>query len=192
MTDTRSEELKSDKSIAKHLDKAVEWLLDKQQEGGFWNAEVETNCCMEAQWLMAIYFCGIDHHKKQGVIDYILNCQREDGAWDVYTDAPNGDINTTLECYFALRIYGFDPDDQVMQKARKWLLKNKWQERIRVFTKYWLALFGQWPWANTPVLPPEIFFLPKWCTFNIYDFAAWARATRCNTHSPSPRKEAAR
>ena len=64
-----------------------------------------------------------------------------------------------------------------MKKALKWLLENKWTEHIRVFTKYWLALFGQWPWAHTPVLPPEIIFLPHWCIFNIYDFAAWARAT---------------
>ena len=177
MTDTRSEELKSDKSIAKHLDKAVEWLLDKQQEGGFWNAEVETNCCMEAQWLMAIYFCGIDHHKKQGVIDYILNCQREDGAWDVYTDAPNGDINTTLECYVALRLSGFSKDGEVLTKARAWLLKNKWHKHIRVFTKYWLALFGEWKWEHTPDLPPEIIYFPKWFPFNIYNFSAWARAS---------------
>ncbi|MBS1485592.1 MAG: squalene--hopene cyclase [Opitutales bacterium] len=156
---------------------AIDWLKARQAPDGMWVGPLETNCCMEAQWLMAMYFIDFKDPKVPSVIQYILDRQRDDGSWDVYYKSEQGDINTTLECYFALRIYGFDPDDQVMQKARKWLLKNKWQERIRVFTKYWLALFGQWPWANTPVLPPEIFFLPKWCTFNIYDFAAWARAT---------------
>ncbi len=133
---------------------------------------------MEAQWLMCMYFIGNENdYKVQGVINHILDKQRPDGTWDVYYGAEHGDINTTIECYFALRLYGFDPEDPMMQKTKKWLIENKWTENIRVFTKYWLALFGEWPWAYTPVMPPEIMFLPSWCTFNIYDFACWARST---------------
>ena len=160
-----------------HIKNAVKWLLSKQCEGGYWNAELETNCCMEAQWLMASKFCGIKSGQEESIIKYIINSQREDGSWDVYRNAENGDVNTTLECYFALRISGFNKNLSFMKSARLWLLENNWINNIRVFTKYWLALFGQWPWAHTPVLPPEIMFLPKWCPFNIYDFAAWARAT---------------
>lgn len=165
------------KSVAQTIRDAVEYMKSKQYPEGYWNAPLDTNCCMEAQWLMAMYFIDFDDPKKEGVIRYILDRQREDGSWDVYHAAEQGDINTTLECYFALRLHGFDPDSPIMAKARKWLLTNNWIDKIRVFTKYWLALFGQWPWAHTPVLPPEIFFLPKWCPFNIYDFACWARAT---------------
>lgn len=167
----------SEQNIDSCIKSAIEWLKERQQADGMWVGALETNCCMEAQWLLAMYFIGFKDPKVPRVIQYILDKQRTDGSWDVYYESEQGDINTTLECYFALRLYGFDPDNPSMQKARKWLLKNKWTERIRVFTKYWLALFGQWPWACTPVLPPEIFFLPKWCPFNIYDFAAWARAT---------------
>jgi squalene-hopene/tetraprenyl-beta-curcumene cyclase len=46
-----------------------------------------------------------------------------------------------------------------------------------VFTKIWLALFGQWDWRGVPALPPELMFLPHWFPLNIYDFASWARAT---------------
>ena len=167
----------TEKTVRAAIDGAIRWIKERQAQDGMWCAPLETNCCMEAQWLMAMYFIDFDDPKKDRVIRYILDRQRDDGAWDVYYASEHGDINTTLECYLALRIYGFSPDDPVMAKARKWLLKNKWTENIRVFTKYWLALFGQWPWAHTPVLPPEIFFLPTWCPFNIYDFAAWARAT---------------
>lgn len=31
-----------------HIKSAVKWLLSKQCDGGYWNAELETNCCMEA------------------------------------------------------------------------------------------------------------------------------------------------
>ncbi len=169
--------IKDGKTIRGTLRSAIDWIRVRQTDEGVWCGPLETNCCMEAQWILAMYFIDFDDPKKNGVIQYILDKQREDGSWDVYYGSEHGDINTTLECYFALRVSGFDPEDPVLVKARKWLIQNKWIERIRVFTKYWLALFGQWPWAHTPVLPPEIIFLPNWCPFNIYDFAAWARAT---------------
>ncbi len=168
---------KTPKTIRETLRAAIDWAKIRQADDGMWCGPLETNCCMEAQWILAMAFIDFDDPKKPKVLQYILDRQREDGSWDVYYGSEQGDINTTLECYFALRVSGFDPDEPAMAKARKWLIDNKWTERIRVFTKYWLALFGEWPWAHTPVIPPEIVFLPKWCPFNIYDFACWARAT---------------
>ena len=131
-----------------HIKNAVKWLLSKQCECGYWNAELETNCCMEAQWLMASKFCGIKSGQEESIIKYIINSQREDGSWDVYKNAENGDVNTTLECYFALRISGFNKNLSFMKSARLWLLENNWINNIRVFTKYWLALFGEWDWKK--------------------------------------------
>ena len=165
------------KQSNRHIDKAVENLAKQQSPQGYWNAQLETNCCMEAQWLMASVFCGIEYERNAQIAEYIINSQREDGSWEVYKNAVNGDVNTTLECYFALRLLGTDPQCEMMSKAREWLLCNKWQYHIRVFTKYWLALFGEWDWEATPALPPEIIYFPKWFPFNIYRFAAWARAT---------------
>ena len=51
-----------------------------------------------------------------------------------------------------------------------------------VFTRYWLALVGEWPWEKTPNLPPEIIFFPTWFLFSIYNFSSW---TRGNNDSPS-------
>jgi squalene-hopene/tetraprenyl-beta-curcumene cyclase len=48
---------------------------------------------------------------------------------------------------------------------------------VRVFTRYWLALIGVWPWQATPNLPPEIIRFPRWFPFSLYNFAQWARAT---------------
>ena len=127
-----------------HLERAVLWLESRQLPEGYWNAHLETNCCMEAQWLMACKFCGIESEKNAGIIDYIVNSQRADGSWDVYFGAENGDVNTTLECYYALRIFGFDKNAPKMKAARDWLLKYEWYKHVRVFTKYWLALFGEW------------------------------------------------
>ena len=62
---------------------------------------------------------------------------------------------------------------------------------IRVFTRYWLALIGEWPWEKTPNLPPEVVWLPLWFPFSIYNFAQWARATLMPIAVLSARRPAA-
>jgi squalene-hopene/tetraprenyl-beta-curcumene cyclase len=49
--------------------------------------------------------------------------------------------------------------------------------KVRIFTKIWLALFGQYPWSALPTMPPELIFLPSSFPFNVYEFACWARGS---------------
>jgi squalene-hopene/tetraprenyl-beta-curcumene cyclase len=43
------------------------------------------------------------------------------------------------------------------------------------FTKFYLALLGQFPYANCPAVPPEMMLLPTWSYFNIYAMSSWTR-----------------
>jgi len=157
---------------------AISWLLADQNGKGFWVGKLESNSCMEAEWIMAMHILGVrDDPKYEGVVRAILNDQRDDGSWEVYYDAPTGDINTTVESYAALRIAGLDPQSKPLASARQWILEQGGLRGTRVFTRYWLALLGEWPWQHTPPLPPEIIFIPTWAPFNLYTFATWARAT---------------
>ena len=56
-------------------------------------------------------------------------------------------------------------------------------EKSRVFTRIWLALFGQWPWERLPALPPEVILLPSWFPLNIYDFASLGAADDRAAHA---------
>ncbi len=160
------------------IDKALLWSERNQHQDGYWIGLLETNCCMEAEWIMAMHFMGIDNDPKMPrIVQAILNEQRDDGSWEVYYRAPSGDINTTVECYTALKLAGFEAEHPVMKKARAWILEHGGLQNIRVFTRYWLALMGEWPWRHTPALPPEMIFQPLWFPFNIYHFSSWARAT---------------
>ncbi len=157
---------------------ALSWSENSQAPEGYWIGLLETNCCMEAEWIMAMHFMGIENAPgTDQVVQAILNQQRDDGSWEVYYRAPSGDINTTVECYTALKTAGFSAEHQVMKKARQWILDHGGLTHIRVFTRYWLALMGEWPWNQTPALPPEMIFQPLWFPFNIYHFSSWARAT---------------
>ena len=149
-----------------HLDEAIHaataWLYSDQAEDGYWAGMLESNCCMEAQWLLAMHFLGYAHPHKQQIVQTLLNAQRGDGSWETYYDAPDGDINTTVECYAALRANGFAPDDERLCKARAWIFAHGGLSQVRVFTRYWFALIGEWPWEKPPNLPPEVIFFPKW------------------------------
>jgi squalene-hopene/tetraprenyl-beta-curcumene cyclase len=164
--------------LSQAIDAALRWLDAHQQPEGFWAGVLESNCCIEAEWLLAMHVLGAPPDPRRGdIVRGILNRQRPDGAWEVYYGAPMGDINATVECYAALRACGHAPDEEPLARARAWILAHGGLSRIRVFTRYWLALIGEWPWEHTPNIPPEIVFLPRWFPFNIYRFASWARAT---------------
>ena len=93
------------------IEQAIAWLADRQHEEGFWVGQLETNCCMEAQWLMAFHLLDYPYPHRDQLVEHILSQQREDGSWAVYFDAPAGDINTTVESYAALRLSGLAASD---------------------------------------------------------------------------------
>lgn len=164
-------------SVEETLRAAIGWLNDHQEPEGFWVGMIETNSTIEAEWLLASHILGTPLPNEDGVIRALLQRQRPDGSWGIYPGAPDGDINSTVEVYAALRAKGFDPGGSEMTRARDWILSRGGVGKVRVFTRYWLAMIGVWPWRATPNLPPEIIYLPLWFPFNIYNFAQWARAT---------------
>ncbi|MFN3233293.1 MAG: squalene--hopene cyclase, partial [Alphaproteobacteria bacterium] len=160
------------------IDNGVGWSVSRQHKDGYWVGKLQSNSCMEAQWILALHVLGLrDHRLIPGLVRSLLREQRDDGSWGIYHDAPAGDINTTVEAYAALRCAGHKPDEPVLKKARAWIIERGGLTHIRVFTRYWLALIGEWPWTHTPNLPAEVVRFPLWFPFNIYHFASWARAT---------------
>ena len=136
--------------ISATIDRAIAWLDRDQTPDGFWVGMLESNSCMEAEWLLAMHFLGLKHPREHDLVATLLKAQRPDGSWEAYYDAPQGDINGTVESYAALRCVGFSPDDEPLVRARRWIFEHGGLRGIRVFTRYWLALLGEWPWSATP------------------------------------------
>ncbi|MBO0840847.1 MAG: squalene--hopene cyclase [Sciscionella sp.] len=157
--------------------KAREFLLSIQQEEGWWKGELETNVTMDAEDLLLRQFLGIsDPAITAPAANWIRSQQRKDGTWANFYGGP-ADLSTTTEAYVALKLAGDDIDAEHMRKARKYILDSGGVEKTRVFTRIWLALFGEWAWDDLPILPPEMIFLPSWFPLNIYDWGCWARQT---------------
>src|SRR5690606_2884172 len=77
--------------------RATHWLDRNQEPDGFWVGMLESSYCMEAEWLLAMHFLGIKHPRERDLVATLLAAQRPDGSWESYYDAPQGDINSTVE-----------------------------------------------------------------------------------------------
>jgi squalene-hopene/tetraprenyl-beta-curcumene cyclase len=159
------------------LERACERLLSLQNEAGWWRGELQTNVTMDAEDMLLREFLGIRREDEtERTAAWIRSQQRSDGTWANFYGGP-GELSTTIEAYWALRLAGDEPQAEHMRAAAEFVREQGGIERARVFTHVWLALFGLWSWDEVPALPPEIMLLPSWVALNIYDFACWARQT---------------
>ncbi|MGA8112711.1 MAG: squalene--hopene cyclase [Actinocatenispora sp.] len=159
------------------LDRAVGWLRDHQTAAGWWKGNMETNVTMDAEDLLMRQFLGIrTAEESAAAARWIRSKQRPDGTWANFHEGPP-DLSTTVEAYVALKLAGDDPDAPHLAAARRYVLAHGGVESTRVFTRIWLALFGEWPWRLLPVIPPEIVFLPPTAPLSLYSFGCWARQT---------------
>jgi squalene-hopene/tetraprenyl-beta-curcumene cyclase len=159
------------------LARARDCLLAQQDETGWWKGELETNVTMEAEDLLMRRFLGVPlDDVLEPTAAWIRRQQRADGTWAKFYGGP-GDLSTTIEAYAALRLAGDPSDAAHLRLAREFILEGGGLASSRVFTRLWLALFGEWSWDELPALPPELIFLPSRVPLNIYDWACWARQT---------------
>jgi squalene-hopene/tetraprenyl-beta-curcumene cyclase len=179
-------------SAERALARGRDRLLALQSEAGWWKAELETNVTMEAEDLLLRQFMGRpDPAILRDTAAWIRSKQDADGGWAIFTGGPP-DLSATIEAYAALRLAGDPADAAHMRRAAELVRELGGIERSRVFTRIWLALFGEWSWDRLPALPPEVILLPPWFPLNIYDFASWARQTivpLCVVASFRPKRE---
>lgn len=163
-------------------------MFAQQSLDGYWWAELEANVTLTAEFIMLhrilihadprnALMGGRDREARiQQMARYLRREQRSHGGWELYF-GDGGELSTTIEAYFALRLAGDSIDAEHMRMAREFVLARGGLTRARVFTKLHMALFGAYPWEGIPTLPPWFMFLPSWFPFNIYTMASWARSS---------------
>ena len=163
------------------LDRSIEssrdFLLSIQNSEGYWVDELEANVTISAEYIFFMHFTGrLDVDKQERVVKYLLHQQREDGSWPLFHGGLC-DINSTVESYMALKMAGLPADRKEMVLARQAIFANGGIKKTRVFTKMFLAMFGQLSWDDCPAVPVEIILFPNWFPFNIYEISSWSRGT---------------
>ena len=178
MSDTQCEpERRLQDQIEKAIARTQDHFFRDQHSEGYWWYPLESNETITAEYVMLLSFLGLNDSRKMRLMgNHILENQRADGTWSIYYGGP-GDISTTVEAYFALKLAGVSTEIPEMRLAREFVLDNGGIYETRIFTKIFLALFGCFPWKHVPSLPVEIMLLPPNFIFSVYRFSSWARAT---------------
>ncbi|MCE5334752.1 MAG: squalene--hopene cyclase [Desulfobacteraceae bacterium] len=165
------------RQIEETIRKSCDYFYKVQYPDGFWWAELESNVTITSEYVMLMRLLGIAIPEKQkSIINYLHAQQNENGSWGLYL-GDGGDISTTVEAYFALKMMGEDQGAAPMAKAREYIIERGGIEACRGFTKMFLALFDQYDWDKVPSMPVELILLPSSLYFNIYEFSSWARGT---------------
>jgi squalene-hopene/tetraprenyl-beta-curcumene cyclase len=157
--------------------KSSDYFFRVQYPEGYWWAELESNVTITSEYVMLTRLLGIPiAEKRSAIVKYLLRHQNENGSWGLYY-GDGGELSTTIEAYFALKLLGEDPGPGPLAKARAFILQHGGIEASRVFTKMWLAQFDQYDWRKVPSMPVELVLLPPELYFNVYEFSSWARGT---------------
>jgi squalene-hopene/tetraprenyl-beta-curcumene cyclase len=162
--------------VERAAQKAATAMLEMQHSEGYWWAELESNVTITAEYIMLHRFLGLDETKVPRMAKDILEKQLANGGWSIWY-GDGGELSTTVEAYMALKMAGLSPQDPRMVKAREFILARGGALKTRVFTRIFLALFGQVSWDGIPLLPVEFMLLPPWSGLSIYEFSSWTRAT---------------
>jgi squalene-hopene/tetraprenyl-beta-curcumene cyclase len=150
-------------------------LLARQMADGHWVGELQGDTILESEFILLMGFLGREREERVvKAARYLLSQQMPEGGWNNYPDGPV-DLSVSVKAYFALKLAGHDPEIPSMRRACAAIRALGGAARCNSFTKFYLALLGQIPYANCPAVPPEMMFLPRWAFFNINAMSSWTR-----------------
>src|SRR3989449_1661754 len=163
--------------VPQAIARASQYLFATQHARGYWHAPLEANATMEAEYVFFNRLLGRERPDvERRLAERLLGLQQADGSWPIYHNGPGGP-STTIEAYFALKLTGMKGTEPALARARDFIVGQGGLARAGVFTRIWLAYFGQFPWAGVPSMPVELMLLPPWFPLNIYAMSSWARGT---------------
>ncbi|HLX36788.1 MAG TPA: prenyltransferase/squalene oxidase repeat-containing protein, partial [Candidatus Binataceae bacterium] len=163
--------------MALAIESAQRSLIEQQHAEGYWQAALEANAQMNAEYIIFMHFMeAVDLDLQERLKKVLLDSQNADGSWSIFPGG-EGYLSTSIESYFALKLSGLRAGDEPMMQARRWILSKGGIEKCGTLARFYLACMGQVPWEATACLPVEISLFPNWFFFNMYELGSWARGT---------------
>ncbi|MGD8809098.1 MAG: squalene--hopene cyclase [Gammaproteobacteria bacterium] len=153
----------------------VAGLKKLQETDGHWVFELEADATIPSEYVLLHHFLGeINEEIEQKIAVYLRDIQGAHGGWPLFHDG-DFDMSASVKAYYALKIIGDDVDAPHMKRARDAILERGGAATSNVFTRIMLALYRQVPWRAIPVMPVEIFHLPRWFPFHMSKVSYWSR-----------------
>ena len=152
------------------------YLFSQQREDGHWCAELQGDTLLESEYVILHSFLGVapSDPKIQALCRYLWKERVPGVGWVQY---PGGtiEVSGSVKAYLALKFAGYPTDSPEMSEARELILRAGGVDACNSFTKFYLAMVGQYDWRDCPAVPPELFMAPHWLYFNIYSMSEWSR-----------------
>ena len=177
--------VQSQASVAQACGEAAERgasaLLDLQKPDGHWCGPLLADTTLESDYVLLQLWLNpprdggwnpptLDRIRK--ACHSILDRQLPDGGFWIYPDGP-ADVSASVKAYTALKLGGIDPESGPMRRLRDRILALGGIQCANSYVKINLSLFGLYPRAYVPTVPPEMVLLPG----NVlYEMSSWTRA----------------
>jgi squalene-hopene/tetraprenyl-beta-curcumene cyclase len=161
--------------VAAAMDRGRTGLIARQNPDGHWVGELEGDTILESEFILLLAFLGKhDDPRVKRAANYLRTKQLSVGGWPNYPGGP-AEVSVSVKAYFALKIAGDSATEPHMVRAAEVIRNLGGAEATNSFTRFYLALLGQLPYAACPSVPVELMLLPRWFFFNIYAMSAWSR-----------------
>ena len=153
----------SDKSLLdlakESIDSAAQYSRHIQNSDGHWCGELRSNPTVTSEYVFLRQALGLDlTESRESIRPWLLSQQKDDGSWGIAPDYP-GDVSTSVEAYFALKLLQLPAENPVMQRARAFILSVGGLAKVRIFTRIYLATFGLFSWSDIPEMPTELVYV---------------------------------
>ena len=162
------------------VNRATARLLAMQAREGYWQADLTSDCTLEADWFLLLLWLyppqgGVWNPPESARIDRaaasILARQERDGGYSIYPQGPS-DVSASVKAYCALKLAGVDAGSEAMTRLRDRILALGGIQAANSFVKINLSLFNLYPRDHVPTVPPELIL----CGNLVYQMSSWSRA----------------
>jgi squalene-hopene/tetraprenyl-beta-curcumene cyclase len=156
-------------------------LLDLQKPDGHWCGELMADTTLESDYILLQLWLdpprdGVWQPRQRARIEKacrsILSRQLPDGGFWIYPGGP-ADVSASVKAYTSLKLGGTDPACGLMRRLRERILALGGIQSANSYVKINLSLFGLYPKAHVPTVPPELVLLAGHV---LYEMSSWTRA----------------
>ncbi|WP_409305841.1 squalene--hopene cyclase [Peribacillus sp. SCS-155] len=165
-------------AVQEEIARLINILKKDQQPDGSWDYPFETGVITDAYTIILVKILQIERDDLiRSLVDRLESRQEENGAWKLFADEKDGNLSLTIESYYALLFSGYrSKKDPHMERARRFILSKGGLSKASMYTKFMLALTGQYQWPPFFPIPIEVVLLPPSSLVSIYDLSVFGRS----------------
>lgn len=166
------------KRIRARIDAMTEELIHQQSQDGAWRMCFDSGTMTDSYLIILLRLLGrADERLIHMLAARIASKQEENGAWKVYPDESEGNLDATSEAYFALLYAGYYYEaDPRMVRAKQFILKRGGLSEVRsLLTQVIFAATGQAEWPRMLRIPLEAFFSDLGIGLDLFSLSGHAR-----------------